>query len=150
LTSLRRKGGSRVATKCALIFTQRTGHASGLQHVTALAAHGTTLYAATTKGDISHFALAPQTRIKDAKTRGGRAVFEFRADAKSKFECKLKGERVARGLRHWERCGSHGIRRKGKQVYGHLPTGEKTFEVRATDRSKTTDPTPAKHGWHVR
>ena len=150
LTSLRKKGGSRVATKCALIYTKRTGQASGLQHVTALAASGTALYAASTKGDISHFALATQTRIKKAKTRGRRAVFKFQADAKSKFECKLKGEQVGRNLRHWRKCGSHGLRSKGRQVYDHLHLGNKVFRVRATDSSKTTDPTPAKKSWQVR
>jgi hypothetical protein len=149
LTSVRRKGGRPVATKCALISTQRTGHASGLKHVTALVASGKTLYAATS-GDVVHFALAPQTRIAKPKIRGHRATFKFHARPSSRFECKLKGKGVQGKLRHWRSCGSHGLRPKGKQTYRHLAPGKKTFRVRATDRSRTTDPTPAKRDWNVR
>ena len=128
------------------------GLSSGLEKVGEMAASGRALYAYSTgQGtDIAHFALAPQTRIDKAKTSGHRALFKFRARPASKFECKLKGEHVGRKLRHWRRCGSHGLQTKGKETYRHLRPGKKLFRVRATDRSETTDPTPAKRGWHVR
>jgi DNA-binding beta-propeller fold protein YncE len=127
------------------------GLSSGLEKIGEMVASGRMLYAYSTgRGtDIAHFALAPQTRIDKAKTRGHRATFEFRATPKSKFKCKLKGKHVKGKLRHWRRCGSHGPKPKGRETYRHLRPGKKIFRVRATDRSSTTDPTPAKHRWHV-
>jgi hypothetical protein len=127
------------------------GYGSGLEKIGEIAASGRMLYAYSTgRGtDIAHFALAPQTRIKKAKTQGHRAVFKFSARPKSKFECKLKGKNVKAKLGHWRKCGAHGLKPKGKETYGHLRPGKKTFRVRATDRSKTTDPSPAKKRWRV-
>jgi hypothetical protein len=145
--------GDKGDASCTSIRTATgRGYSSGLEKVGALAADGRTLYAYSTGrgNDIAHFTLAPQTRIGPTKTRGHRAVLKFRANPFSKFECKLKGKHVTGKLRHWRQCGSHGLHRVGKQVYRHLRPGKKTFRVRATDRSKTTDPTPAKHSWHVR
>jgi hypothetical protein len=130
------------------------GYNSGLEKVGVIAASRRMLYAYSQSSgadsDITHFALAPQTRIKKAKTSGHRAVFKFSADPKSRFECKLKGKHVDRKLRDWNKCGSHGLKSKGKQVYDHLHPGKKVFRVRATDSSKTTDPTPPKKRWDVR
>jgi hypothetical protein len=137
---------------CRLIPTAtRAGHFSGLRKVDELAAGGKSLYAyASADGDIARFALAPQTRIKKARARGHRAVLKFRARPRSRFECKLKGKHVGQKRRHWRHCGSRGLRRKGRQVYRHLRPGRKIFKVRATDRARTTDPTPAKRRWRVR
>ena len=144
--------GDKGESSCTPIRTATgRGYSSGLEKVESLAASGNSLYAYSTGqgNDIAHFTLAPQTRIKKAKTRGNRATFKFRADPRSKFECKLKGKRVQGRLRHWRKCGSHGLKPKGKETYRHLRPGKKVFRVRATDSSKTTDPTPAKHSWHV-
>jgi hypothetical protein len=144
--------GDKGEASCTPIRTATgRGYSSGLEKVESLAADGRTLYAYSTGqgNDIAHFTIAPETRIGPTKTRGHRAVIKFRANPSSKFECKLKGKHVKRKLRHWRRCGSHGLHRVGKQVYRHLRPGKKVFRVRATDRSKTTDPTPAKTRWHV-
>jgi hypothetical protein len=144
--------GDKGETSCTPIRTATgRGYSSGLEKIGALVASGRMLYAYSTgRGDdIAHFALAPQTRIVKAKTRGNRATFEFRASPSSKFECKLKGKHVEGKLRHWRKCGSHGLKPKGKETYRHLTAGKKIFRVRATDRSKTTDPTPPKKRWRV-
>jgi 6-phosphogluconolactonase (cycloisomerase 2 family) len=147
--------GNKNEKSCTPIRTAAGGgYNSGLEKVGASAASGRMLYAFSTSSgadsDIAHFAVAPQTQIGKAKTQGHRATFKFHADAKSKFECKLKGKHVDGKLGHWQKCGSHGLKPKGKQTYRHLRPGKKIFCVRATDRSKTTDPTPAKKRWHVR
>jgi hypothetical protein len=142
--------GNKGEKSCTPIRTATGGgYDSGLEKVGVIAASGRMLYAYGGDDDIAHFTLAPQTHIKKAKARGKRATFKFRAHPKSKLECKLKGEHVGRKLRHWRKCGSHGLRSKGKQTYRHLGSGKKVFRVRATDRSKTTDPTPAKKSWQV-
>jgi hypothetical protein len=144
--------GDKGDASCTAIRTATgRGYDSGLEKVGALAASGRTLYAYSTgqANDIAHFTIAPETWIGPTKTRGHRAVLKFRANPFSKFECKLKGKHVTGKLRHWRQCGSHGLHRVGKQVYRHLRPGKKIFRVRATDRSKTTDPTPAKKRWHV-
>jgi hypothetical protein len=146
--------GDRGETGCTPIPTATGGaFASGLERIGAMAATGRSLYAVSTGGhgdDIARFAIAPQTRIAKGRTRGQRAVFKFRARPASRFECKLTGRHVKRKLRRWRHCGSRGFGRHGKQVYRHLRPGRKVFKVRATDRSRTTDPTPAKHRWRIR
>jgi len=146
--------GNKNEKSCTPIRTAAGGgYNSGLEKVGAIAASGRMLYAYSTSSgadsDIAHFAVAPQTQIGKAKTQGHRATFKFSASPSSRFECKLKGKHVERKLRHWRRCGSHGLRRKGKQVYRQLGSGKKTFRVRATDGSRTTDPTPAKRHFRV-
>ena len=147
--------GNKNEKSCTPIRTATGGgYNSGLEKVGVIAASRRMLYAYSQSSGadsgIAHFAVAPQTRIKKAKTGGHRATFKFRANPKSKFECKLKGKHVGRKLRHWRKCGSHGLKSKGKQTYRHLRPGKKLFRVRATDHSKTTDPTPAKKRWRVR
>ena len=145
--------GDKTEKSCTPIRTATgRGLDSGLEKVGELAAIGRTLYAYSSSGqnhDIARFAIAPETWIGKVKTRGHRAVFKFRANPFSKFECKLKGKRVKRKLRHWRHCGSHGLHRDGRQVYRHLRPGKKVVRVRATDRSRTTDPTPAKRRFHI-
>jgi DNA-binding beta-propeller fold protein YncE len=131
------------------------GYASGLHGIQLLAARGSTLYATSYRysSAIARFALAPQTRIAGGpkgKTRRHRAVFKFRSGESSKFKCKLKGQHVKRKHRQWRHCGSRRLRHQGRQVYRHLGPGRKVFKVRATDRARTTDPTPAKRRWRVR
>ena len=103
--------------------------------------------------EVTSLALAPKTVIRGGpkgKSRRHRAVFEFRAGKPSKFECKLKGKHVRPERRRWRHCGARGVRYEGRQVYRHLRSGRKVFKVRATDRARTTDPTPAKRRWRVR
>jgi len=136
---------------CKKISTATPYRGSGLHGISDLAAKDKTLYAAAeSDDDIATLAIAPQTKIKKARIRRHRAAFRFRAGTRSKFTCKLKGKHVPRRLRHWRRCGSHGFRHKGKQVYRGLRRGRKVFRVRATDRAHTTDPSPAKRRWGVR
>jgi hypothetical protein len=144
--------GDKSEKSCTAIRTAKgRGYSSGLEKVGALAASGRTLYAYSIgKGnDIAHFTIAPETWTRPAKTRGHRAILKFRANPFSRFECKLKGKHVERKLRHWRKCGSRGFHRVGKQTYRYLRPGKKTFRVRATDRSATTDPTPAKTRWRM-
>jgi len=150
--------GSRKSTACTPIRTatrSESGLRSGLAGISALATSGRTLYVAAKDDEsIARFALAPQTVIRrgpKGKSRRHRAVFKFRTGNPSKFECKLKGKRVKPKHRHWRHCGSKNrFRHPGRQVYRHLRRGRKVFKVRATDRAKTTDPTPAKRSWRIR
>jgi hypothetical protein len=151
--------GAKRDSACGPIPTATTtGRDSGLDRISALAASGKSLYAASgpcrsCEGDIARFALAPQTRVTggpNGTTQRHRAVFRFRADTPSKFACKLSGPHVKPKLRHWRRCGSHAFRHKGRGMYRHLQSGGKVFKVRATDRTHATDPTPAKRRWRIR
>jgi len=143
--------GQKGLEHCKEIRTAAKYHGSGLDGISALAATGKTLYAAAQDdGDIATLAIAPQTKIRKAKTRGHRAVIRFEADSAAKFKCKLNGEEVPKRMHHWRHCGSHGLREKGREVYRGLGPGKKVFRVRATDRAHTTDPTPAKARWRVR
>ncbi len=64
------------------------------------------------------------------------ATFAFSADEPaSTFACRLDAGA-------WEPCTS-------PHTYSDLPRGSHTFDVRATDPSGNTDPTPATRGWTV-
>jgi hypothetical protein len=67
------------------------------------------------------------------------ALFYFyTTDSGSKFECRLDSSSED----DWSECSS-------PQPYSSLPEGPHTFEVRATDSSGNTDPTPASRTWTV-
>ncbi|MGH3014757.1 MAG: OmpL47-type beta-barrel domain-containing protein, partial [Gaiellaceae bacterium] len=82
---------------------------------------------------------APETTIDVAPSdpsSSSAPTFEFSADeAGSTFECRLDGGA-------WTACTS-------PESLTGLADGSHTFEVRATDLSGTTDPTPASHPWTV-
>ena len=82
---------------------------------------------------------APQTTVTSGPlplTNATTATFAFASsEANSRFECRL-------GSSAWGACGS-------PTTYTALSDGEHSFEVRATDASGNTDPTPAAEGWRV-
>ncbi len=119
------------------------GANSGLfGHVSmALSADGNSLYLTSLLDDaVARFDREPQTTITSAPARSvqrQRATFRFRSsEPRSTFECKLK-------RRHFRPCAS-------PKTYRHLKLGRQVFRVRATDRSKNTDSTPAKRRWRIR
>jgi probable HAF family extracellular repeat protein len=64
------------------------------------------------------------------------ATFSFTStEENSTFACKLDAGSFAA-------CGS-------PQIYGNLPAGSHTFQVRATDGAGNTDPTPASFTWTI-
>ena len=124
----------------------------GLGFILSLAPIDNSVYAGVFRATVAHFALAPETKISGrpgGTTGKHRILLRFRASQPSTFECKLMGKGVESKLRHWRRCGSHGLKKRGKERYRHLGSGKKVFEVKATDGANTTDPTPAKRRWHV-
>lgn len=81
----------------------------------------------------------PRTRLTSAPpttTPKARARFRFRSNEPSSYRCKLD-------TRRWRACSS-------PTVYKGLSVGRHTFQVRATDRAKNTDATPARHSWRRR
>ncbi len=82
---------------------------------------------------------APETTISSGPytlTDQTSATFAFSSnEADSTFECKLDGGA-------WESCAT------GKRYEG-LSVGAHTFQVRATDRARNTDATPATHTWRI-
>jgi Tol biopolymer transport system component len=83
----------------------------------------------------------PQTTIDSSpadRTNGTSATFEFTSsEPDSVFECSLDG-----GSFSFARCSS-------PRSYSNLTEGQHTFQVRATDVSGNTDPTPASRTWIV-
>jgi hypothetical protein len=80
----------------------------------------------------------PETTIDNHPsdpTQSTSASFTFHADETATFECKLDAGSFAS-------CTS-------PQDYNGLSAGSHTFQVRATDTSNNTDPTPASFTWTV-
>lgn len=146
--------GGRSSGACRVVPGPNSRTGLVLYQPRGLATSGTSVYAAALGAkNIVHLALAPKTKVTGGpkgSTTTRRAVLRFRASGKAKFECKLKGRHVKSKLRHWRRCGSHGLKHRGKERYRDLASGKKVFKVRATDRATTTDPTPAKRRWRIR
>jgi DNA-binding beta-propeller fold protein YncE len=88
---------------------------------------------------VSKFAqVPPRTRITAVRVRysQGRAKFRFRSsEGGSSFRCRLD-------RRRYRRCDS-------PKVYRHLSPGRHKFKVRATNRDRLTDPTPAKRRFWI-
>ena len=82
---------------------------------------------------------APETTIDDgpaSPTNNTSAAFEFSAtESEASFECSLDGSGFAS-------CTT-------PREYTGLAEGSHTVEVRATDRARNTDPTPASHTWTI-
>lgn len=66
---------------------------------------------------------------------GASATFTFSSESNAAFDCKLDNGR-------FELCSS-------TKTYNDLPDGQHRFEVRATDTSGNTDPTPEVRTWTV-
>jgi subtilisin family serine protease len=82
-------------------------------------------------GPTTTIAVAPDERTPSTSAR-----FEFTADpADVEFECRLD-------TGPWHACFS-------PTDYSDLAHGKHVFEVRATDRAGTREPTPATHGWAI-
>ena len=126
---------------CAEIPSATTyGANSGLfGHISmAVSADGNSVYLASLLDDaVARFDREPDTTITSALVRRHMAIFRFASsEPGSTFECKL-------GPRGFTPCAS-------PRTYKRLRLGRHVFEVRATDRSNTTDSTPAKHSWRIR
>jgi len=83
--------------------------------------------------------LAPQTKIDKApRARSSKTTvaFEFSANEAARFECKLEGKKVKKGLDEFSSCSS-------PRKYKKLKPGKYTFAVRATDTAGNVDGTPA-------
>lgn len=83
--------------------------------------------------------IAPNTTITahpPNRTGNDRATFRFRSnEAGSSFQCKhMNGP--------WRACSS-------PKTYKNLNNGLHTFRVRAVDRNRNVDPTPAVDTWRV-
>jgi subtilisin family serine protease len=83
--------------------------------------------------------VAPNTTITARprnRTGSDRATFRFRSnEAGSSFQCKHMNGR-------WRACSS-------PKTYKNLNNGLHTFRVRAVDRNRNVDPTPAVDAWRV-
>jgi hypothetical protein len=84
--------------------------------------------------------VAPRTKINNKpprRTKAHKARFSFQADEKkSTFKCK-------RDRGRFKPCSS-------PKVYRGLKPGRHTFKVRAVDRARNVDPTPAVWRWRVK
>ncbi len=87
---------------------------------------------------------APPETIIDSGPSGSvnstSARFSFSSEQNSIFECRLTKQGQTAGT--FTACSS-------PKDYGNLTEGSYTFEVRATDASGNTDPTPASRTWTV-
>ncbi len=89
----------------------------------------------------------PETTITKGpkkKLNKSKAKLRFVSDeASSSFECRLIGKHVKAKLKKFNPCSS-------PAKYKRLELGKKRFEVRATDATGNTDPTPASRSWKVK
>jgi hypothetical protein len=89
---------------------------------------------------IAAAAAAPETTLVSApsgSTTSTTASISFTSSAwrRSTFDCRLDGG-------SWARCTS-------PKTYTQLPVGDHVFNVRATNKSGVTDPTPATASWTI-
>ena len=83
-----------------------------------------------------------------ALTAKRRASFGFRAGSRSRYQCKVNGHRVRRGLKKWRQCGARSPRFSGSKSYRGLQPGVKVFLVRVLRPDGTTG-NPVRREWLI-